>query len=36
LKFTDVWTNLANGNAVTVEGTQLSKDLQVTDNGTGP
>jgi hypothetical protein len=35
LKFTDVWTNLANGNAVTVEGTQLSKDLQVTDNGDG-
>jgi hypothetical protein len=35
LKFTDVWTNLANGNAVTVEGTELSKDLQVTDNADG-
>jgi hypothetical protein len=35
LKFTDVWTNLANGKAVTVEGTQLSKALQVTDNGDG-
>jgi hypothetical protein len=35
LKVADVWTNLANGNAVTVKFTQLSKDLQVTDNGDG-
>src|SRR5918994_4486999 len=33
LRVTDVWTNLANGNAVTTKFTLLSKDLQVTDNG---
>jgi hypothetical protein len=35
LRVTDVWTNLANGNAVTTKFTLLSKDLQVTDNGDG-
>jgi hypothetical protein len=34
-KITNVFTNVANGNTVTVEETTLSKDLQVTDNGDG-
>jgi hypothetical protein len=35
VKVTNVFTNVANGNAVTEEVTTLSKDLQVTDNGDG-
>jgi hypothetical protein len=35
LKITNVFTNLANSNAVTEENTILSKDLRVTDNGDG-
>lgn len=34
-KITTVFTNLANGNAVTSEETSISKDLRVTDNGDG-
>jgi hypothetical protein len=35
LKISRVYTNVANGNAVTENETTLSKDLQVTDNGDG-
>jgi hypothetical protein len=35
LKFTNVFTNLANGNTVTEVGNAVDKDLLVTDNGDG-
>ena len=34
-KFTNVYTNLANGNTVTEVGNGVDKDLRVTDNGDG-
>jgi hypothetical protein len=35
LKFTNVYTNVANGNTVTEVGNAVDKDLRVTDNGDG-
>jgi len=35
VKFTGVFTNLANGNTVTEVGNAVDKDLRVTDNGDG-
>jgi hypothetical protein len=35
VKFTGVYTNLANGNTVTEVGNGVDKDLRVTDNGDG-
>ena len=35
MKFTNVYTNLANGNTVTEVGNAVDKDLRVTDNGDG-